>query len=157
MPNTSSNIGLGATGISFSSDVSESQRKAALDIFSSVGIVCAVEESRLDIITGVSGSGPAYVYYLIESMVKAGMEGGLTADQARDLTIQTVLGAAQMVKMTKEEPEILRKKVTSPGGTTEAAIAKLDEYAYSEAVQKAVLRAAERAGELGIMLAEQSK
>jgi pyrroline-5-carboxylate reductase len=151
MPNTSSTIGRGATGISFSPGVTETQREAAVAMFESVGIVRVVEEEKLDIITGISGSGPAYVYYMIEAMIQAGVSGGLSAETARELTLQTVAGAAEMVKTTGEQPAVLRKNVTSPGGTTEAALRVLDEFRFFEALQKAVLRAAERARELGEM------
>lgn len=152
MPNTSSSIGLGATGMSFSTHVLPKHQELAMDIFQSIGIISIVEEQHLDTVTGLSGSGPAYIYYMIESMIQAGVEGGLNAEQAKDLTVQTVLGAANMVKMTNEEPAILRQKVTSPGGTTQAAMAILDENHFSDTVKKAVLRAAERAAEMGSSL-----
>lgn len=149
MPNTSSTIGLGATGISFSSSVPDGLRKLAETMFQSVGLTAVVEEPLLDVVTGVSGSGPAYVYYLMESMIEAGCRLGLTKEAARDLTVQTFLGATHMVQATSEQPGDLRRKVTSPNGTTQAAIEKLDEYQFPQAVIRAVERAAERAGELG--------
>ncbi|MDF2718369.1 MAG: pyrroline-5-carboxylate reductase [Paenibacillus sp.] len=156
MPNTSSTIGLGATGISFSDSVSPEQRSTALALFEAVGVVAVVEEHRLDIVTGVSGSGPAYIYYVMEAMISAGIEGGLSEESARRLTVQTVLGAAQMVKTTNELPSELRRKVTSPNGTTQAAIELLEENRVADSVSRAVLRAAERAREMGKALAEQS-
>lgn len=155
MPNTSSTIGLGATGISFSSDVSAEQRQLARDIFESTGIVCEVEETALDIVTGVSGSGPAYIYYVMEAMIAGGILGGLNATTARLLTVQTVLGAANMVLQTEENPADLRKKVTSPGGTTQAALDLMSANGVSEHISNAVLRAAERAAELGAAIADQ--
>lgn len=152
MPNTSSTIGFGATGMSFSEQISPEQQELAIEIFQSIGTVSIVKEQHLDIVTGLSGSGPAYIYYMLESMINAGIEGGLTSDIAKELAVQTVLGAANMVKMTNEEPNILRKKVTSPGGTTQAAIEMLDTHHFSETVKKAVLRAAERANEMGGMI-----
>lgn len=149
MPNTSSSIGLGATGISFSSQVNKEQQLLAIDMFASTGIVSVVEESKLDIVTGVSGSGPAYIYYMMEAMIEGGIRGGLTPEAAKELTVQTVLGAANMVKVTGEEPADLRRKVTSPNGTTQAALEMLDQHDFSTGVAKAVLRCAERAGELG--------
>jgi pyrroline-5-carboxylate reductase len=149
MPNTSSTIGLGATGISFSSGVSEAHKSSVLSIFRAIGIAYEVEEAQLDIVTGVSGSGPAYVYYFMEQMIAAGIQGGLTEETAKQLTVQTVLGAAQMISHTSEEPAELRRKVTSPNGTTQAALETLDRLQFPEAVRQAVLRAAERAGELG--------
>ncbi len=155
MPNTSSTIGLGATGISYSQQTTLVQQKLARDIFESIGIVCEVEEAALDIVTGVSGSGPAYIYYIMEAMIAGGISGGLDATAARLLTVQTVLGAANMVLQTKESPADLRKKVTSPGGTTQAALELMSANDVAEHISNAVLRAAERAGELGTAIADQ--
>ncbi|QYR23717.1 pyrroline-5-carboxylate reductase [Paenibacillus sp. sptzw28] len=149
MPNTSSTIGLGATGISFSPTVSNGQRLLAETMFQSIGLTAVVDEPLLDAVTGVSGSGPAYVYYLMEAMIEAGRSLGLTEEAALDLTVQTVLGAAHMVKATNENPADLRRKVTSPNGTTQAAIHTLDAHSFSQGVVRAIGRAAERAGEMG--------
>jgi pyrroline-5-carboxylate reductase len=157
MPNTSSTIGLGATGICFSSAVQEGQKQLALSMFESIGIVAVVDEDQLDIVTGVSGSGPAYIYYMMEAMVEGGIRGGLSAEAARLLVQQTVLGAASMVKATGEDPAELRRKVTSPNGTTFAALESLDRSGFAEGVIAAVLRAAERAREIGDSLSESAK
>ncbi|ALS21411.1 MULTISPECIES: pyrroline-5-carboxylate reductase [Paenibacillus] len=149
MPNTSSTIGLGVTGMSFSPNVTPAGRQLAVQMFESAGIVSTVEEPLLDTITGVSGSGPAYIYYMMEAMIQGGVQGGLEPEEARRLVVQTVLGAASMVQATGEDPADLRRKVTSPNGTTQAALETLDRHGFPEAVAKAVLRAAERAGELG--------
>jgi pyrroline-5-carboxylate reductase len=149
MPNTSSTIGLGATGISYSEHVTEQQRQLTEAIFKSVGITATVEEPLQSAITGVSGSGPAYVYYFMEAMIKAAGELGLDAGAAKELVVQTVLGAAQMVRETGEEPAELRRKVTSPNGTTQAAIEKMAEFQLTETIIKGMHRSAERAGELG--------
>ncbi|MGG1600008.1 pyrroline-5-carboxylate reductase [Paenibacillus naphthalenovorans] len=149
MPNTSSTIGLGVTGMSFSPNVTPAGRQLAVQMFESAGIVSTVEEPLLDTITGVSGSGPAYIYYMMEAMIQGGVQGGLEPEEARRLVVQTVLGAASMVQATGENPADLRRKVTSPNGTTQAALETLDRHGFPEAVAKAVLRAAERAGELG--------
>ncbi|WP_275900519.1 pyrroline-5-carboxylate reductase [Paenibacillus periandrae] len=156
MPNTSSAIGLGATGISFSKSVTTEQRELTTQMFASTGIVTIVEEARLDIVTGVSGSGPAYIYYMMEAMIEGGVRGGLTPEAAKELTIQTVLGAAQMVQQTGEAPADLRRKVTSPNGTTQAAIEMLDQHQFAIGVTKAVLRASERANELGKTISAQA-
>lgn len=155
MPNTSSTIGLGATGMSFSTSVTSKQQQLAQHMFQAIGEVSVVAEPLLDVVTGVSGSGPAYIYYMMEAMITAGIQGGLSEATARQLTVQTVLGAASMVKTTGEDPAVLRKKVTSPNGTTQAALELLDTCQFQEAVQKAVLRASERAGEMGATIAEQ--
>lgn len=149
MPNTSSTIGLGSTGISFSSKVTQEQQRIALDMFKSVGEVGVFDEPLIEVVTGVSGSGPAYIYYMMEAMIAAGVEGGLSEDAARQLTVQTVLGAAQMVKLTQENPAELRRKVTSPNGSTQAAIEVLDQHGFAAAVRAAVHRCSERAAEMG--------
>jgi pyrroline-5-carboxylate reductase len=153
MPNTSSSIGLGATGISFSQSTTSEQQNTTYEIFASIGEVFIVDEAKLDILTGVSGCGPAYVYYLMEAMISGGIQGGLSEEVSRRLAVQTVLGAASMVKVTEEDPAILRKNVTSPNGATQAAIETMDHYQFAEGVEKAVLRGAERAQELGAMIA----
>ncbi|WP_314585482.1 pyrroline-5-carboxylate reductase [Paenibacillus terrigena] len=152
MPNTSSTIGLGATGMCFSASVNAIQQQIALNMFEAIGVVSVVKEKQMDIVTGVSGSGPAYVYYLIESMIEAGIQGGLSIEQARNLTIQTLIGAAHMVQSTGEDPAELRRKVTSPGGTTQAAIETLQSFHFTEAIITAIHRAADRAGEMGALI-----
>lgn len=153
MPNTSSTIGLGASGVSFSGSVSGEQREIALALFRAVGIAVEVEERLLEIVTGVSGSGPAYIYYMMEAMIAAGVQGGLTPEASRELTIQTVLGAGEMVRVTGEDPAELRRKVTSPNGATQAAIEKLDAHQFTAAVISAVHRSADRSREMGDELA----
>jgi pyrroline-5-carboxylate reductase len=152
MPNTSTSIGLGAAGISFSPRVNDDQRAMALQMFEAAGIAIVVQEELIGIVNGVSGSGPAYIYYMMEAMIEAGVRGGLTAEQARLLTVQTVLGAASMVQSTGEDPAELRRKVTSPNGTTQAAIETLERFHFTEAVLTAIDRCVERAEELGAMI-----
>jgi pyrroline-5-carboxylate reductase len=149
MPNTSSTIGLGATGISFSTAVEPAQREMAKSMFEAVGIAVPVEERMLNLVTGLSGSGPAYVYALMEAMIEAGVQGGLAREEARELVAWTVLGAAHMVRSTGEDPAALRAKVTSPNGTTFAAFGVLERYNFREALIQAVQRASARAGEMG--------
>ncbi|MFD0586961.1 pyrroline-5-carboxylate reductase [Paenibacillus sp. GCM10027627] len=149
MPNTSSTIGLGATGISYSKHVTPTHRLIAEAMFQSIGINAVIDEPLQESITGVSGSGPAYVYFVMEAMLKAADEMGLAPDMAKELVVQTVLGAAQMVKQTGESPEQLRRKVTSPNGTTQAAIETMAEAGLPEALIKGMRRSAERAGEIG--------
>lgn len=149
MPNTSITIGLGVTGLSFSSRVTSAQQELASDIFESVGIVTIVEESKLDLVTGISGCGPAYVYYMMEAIQKAGIANGLSEEDARALTIQTVLGAAHMTSETGESPETLRRKVSSPGGATMAAIEVLEQHQFSDTIGRAVMRATHRSKEMG--------
>jgi pyrroline-5-carboxylate reductase len=157
MPNTSSTIGLGATGLSYDAGVNETQRQFALDLFRATGEVVVVDEPLLDVVTGVSGSGPAYIYYMMEAMIRAAEQLGLSAETARLLTVQTVIGAGEMVRQTGEQPADLRHKVTSPNGTTQAALEKMAELGFQPAVEAAVKRASERAAELGKMITEMVK
>lgn len=149
MPNTSSAVGLSATGLAANRHVSEEQLQLATRLFEAIGSVYPVAEEELDIVTGLSGSGPAYIYYLVEAMMGAGATAGLSREMARQLTLQTVIGAAQMLLDTREEPALLRKKVTSPGGTTQAGLEVLESYQFQQAVTSAILRATERSREMG--------
>lgn len=149
MPNTSTTIGLGATGISYSDAVTPQQRLVTETIFQSIGINAVVDEGLQDAITGVSGSGPAYVYYFMENMIKAAEELGLASDMAYELVVHTVLGAAEMVRGTGEPPAELRRKVTSPNGTTQAALEVMAQGEWAETLVRAVRRSSERAGEMG--------
>lgn len=155
MPNTSSSIGLGATGIAFSKEVDETGRRTALNIFEAVGMTAVIEEERMETLTGISGSGPAYIYYMMEAMIAGGIRGGLDPKQSAELTVQTVLGAARMVQQTGEEPAALRKKVTSPNGSTQAAIEVLEKGDFFETVISAIHRCAERSREMGAALADE--
>lgn len=155
MPNTSSSIGLGATGLSCNGEVDEAGKQLAIEFFEAIGMVSEVSEDKLDIVTGVSGSGPAYIYYVVESMIAGGIAGGLDELTAKQLTIQTVLGAAEMLRQTGEDPAELRRKVTSPNGTTEAALRLMAEQQVGPNITNAVLRAAERAAEMGEEIAKE--
>jgi pyrroline-5-carboxylate reductase len=154
MPNTSSTIGLGATGLAYSANVPPAAQQLAYEMFAATGIAVVVEEPLLDVVTGVSGSGPAYFYYMMESMMRAAEQLGLSPEVAQQLTVQTVIGAGEMVKQTGELPEALRHKVTSPNGTTQAALETLAAQGFPAAVEAAVTRASERAAELGKMISE---
>lgn len=149
MPNTSSTIGLGATGISFSPAVTANQQAQALAVFQAIGIVKIVEEELLHLVTGLSGSGPAYIYFMMEAMIEAAEALGMDKETAKELTVQTVWGAAQMVKLTGEEPETLREKVTSPGGTTFAAIEEFRKLGFKPIVKEAMASATARSREMG--------
>ncbi len=149
MPNTSSTIGLGATGISFSESVTDAQRELSLAIFNAVGMSVVVDEPLIEAVNGVSGSGPAYIYFMMEAMIDAGVQLGLSREAATALTVQTVRGAGEMVKITGEDPSELRRKVTSPNGTTFAALEVMRQYGFQEGMNKAILRCAERAREMG--------
>lgn len=123
MPNTPALVQLGASGLFASDQVSESQKLLAESVLSAVGIALWVsEEHHIDSVTAVSGSGPAYYFMVMEAMIEAGIAQGLTPEVAKSLTIQTALGAATMAMGSEYEPDELRRRVTSPNGTTERAI-----------------------------------
>lgn len=149
MPNTSSSIGLGATGLSYSPETGPQAKQLARELFAAIGLVREVDETKLDIVTGVSGSGPAYFYAFTEALIRGGVAGGLDEETARQLAYQTILGAAEMLRQTGESPEVLRRNVTSPNGTTDAALKLMEEADVSGHIIRAVLRAAERAAEMG--------
>lgn len=148
MPNTSAMIGMAASGIAFNEAVTEIQKQMYLQMLEAVGMVIEVEEDQLHAITALSGSGPAYLYYLIEAWEQIGTEFGLSREVVRKLMVQTMAGAAAMLEKVKEEPYILRKKVTSPGGTTEAGIKTLDQYHFTEAIHECIKSAEARSREL---------
>ncbi|KWZ79555.1 pyrroline-5-carboxylate reductase [Heyndrickxia coagulans] len=148
MPNTSAKVGLSATGIAFNIAATKQHRHRAFAIFSAVGMTTAVKEEQLDAVTGLSGSGPAYIYYIAEALQQSAAEIGLDAQTAKQFILQTIIGAAEMLKTSAEPPEALRKAVTSPNGTTEAAIRVLDEREVKQAFIDCVKAAAKRANEL---------
>jgi pyrroline-5-carboxylate reductase len=154
MPNTPALVQSGATGLYANERVSESQKALAESILRAVGITLWVEdESQLDAVTALSGSGPAYFLLVMEAMQEAGEALGLPADTARLLTLQTAFGAAKLALESKDDAATLRARVTSPGGTTERAIGILEEKnlreAFREALQGANARSIELADQLG--------
>ncbi|GAB7389293.1 pyrroline-5-carboxylate reductase ProI [Bacillaceae bacterium] len=153
MPNTSCTIGMSATALAAGAHANETHLQIAQAVFSAVGSVTVVAEEQLDIVTGLSGSGPAYIYYMVEAMEQAAIEAGLDARIARQLTRQTLLGAARMLTETGEEPAVLRQRIMSPGGTTVAGLGVLEERDFPQIVRAAIHRAAERSRELGASFA----
>lgn len=154
MPNTAALVQAGATGLFASAAVSAAQKAEAEAILGAVGLTLWVDDEQLiDAVTAVSGSGPAYFFYVMEAMMAAGRELGLSADAARALTLQTALGAARMAQAADVGPEELRRRVTSPGGTTERAIAAFDaaglKAIFARALAACAARGAELAGQLG--------
>ncbi len=150
MPNTPALLGCGASALFANAFVSAEQRSRAENILRAVGITVWVEdESLLDAVTAVSGSGPAYYFYLMELMERIGVELGLSRETARALVLQTALGAARMASETGESPEMLRRKVTSPGGTTEAALKRLNAGDFEAILRQALKAARDRAVSLG--------
>jgi pyrroline-5-carboxylate reductase len=148
MPNTSTAVRASATAIASGRLAGPEHLAVAREIFEAVGWVGVVPESLLDVVTAVSGSGPAYVYALAEAMVDAAERGGLPSDVARALVSQTILGAGKMLTETGESPDVLRGQVTSPGGTTMAGLEALEQGGFRAAVHAAVSRATRRAREL---------
>ena len=122
MPNTSAAVGKSATAVAVNERVTPQQIESMKNLFGTVGLTTFVEEEQLDAVTGLSGSGPAYIYYLIEAMEKSAVEVGLNKEMASELIVQTLIGAAEMVKNSTKSSEQLRRDVTSPGGTTEAGV-----------------------------------
>jgi len=149
MPNTPCLIGQGACGYCPGESVSTEQVAVVQQLLEAVGIAYRVNEQQLDVITGLSGSGPAYLYLVIEALSDGGVRMGLPRDIATTLAAQTVLGAAEMVKQTGEHPGQLKDRVTSPGGTTIAGLQVLEQRAVRGAFIDAVEAAVSRAIELG--------
>lgn len=147
MPNTSAQVGKSATGVAWSKYVTVGQQHELRKLLSSIGSVTVVEEDQLHAVTGVAGSGPAYLYYLAEAMHEAGIDNGLSAADAKKLVRQTFLGAAEM--MQQEDFAELRQKVTSPNGTTAAGLESLADNHFKEIVGKCVSAATARSRELG--------
>jgi pyrroline-5-carboxylate reductase len=150
MPNTPALIGAGISGLYAPPEVSREERKKAETIVSAVGeIVWLAEERLLDPVTAVSGSGPAYVFWFIEQLASSAEGLGIPKDAALKLALHTVLGAARLAVEKQELPEVLRKQVTSKGGTTEAALKVFDEEKLAERFARAIEAASRRGAELG--------
>lgn len=149
MPNTPALIGLGVTAAYASDHATAADREAATTVLEAVGkLVWVDREALLDPVTAVSGSGPAYVFYFLEAMMRAADEMGLDPQVGRTLAIETFRGAAELAARADEPPEVLRGRVTSKGGTTAAAIASFDADHVKEAIVRGLLAADRRAGEL---------
>jgi pyrroline-5-carboxylate reductase len=154
MPNTPALVQSGATGLYANELVSDEQRNQAESVLRSVGSTLWVDdESLIDAVTAVSGSGPAYLFLVMEAMEEAGVQLGLDREAARLLSIETAFGAAKLALESDDDPATLRRKVSSPGGTTEQAIKVMEDkqlrLIFAEAMKAAADRAAELAGQLG--------
>lgn len=157
MPNTPALVRAGATGLFATGHVTETQREIAETVMRAVGITLWLEdEGQLDAVTALSGSGPAYFFYLMEAMEQAGQQLGLTADMARLLTVQTAFGAAKLALEVEEAPSVLRDRVTSPGGTTEQAVRHLDAQNTRDTLVAAVKAARDRSEQLAQQLEQSS-
>jgi pyrroline-5-carboxylate reductase len=148
MPNNPALVSAGITSLAQGNNVTQKQLDLAKRLFESVGEVIVVEEKLMDAVTGLSGSGPAYVYLMIEALTKAGEELQLSEKQAKTLAIETVLGAAKTAKETGKPAKELREMVTSPGGTTMEGLKVLNERKFSEALIEAVKAAAAKSKKL---------
>lgn len=144
MPNTSSMIGESATALSSGKHTTQQNLELAKDLFQCIGEVFIIAEDQMDIFTGIAGSGPAYLYYLMEHMEKVGIEEGLPEKVTREIIAQTFLGAAKMAQQHEFTPNILRKNVTSPNGTTAAGLEALSENGGGKAISEAIKQAAQR-------------
>ena len=149
MPNTPALVGAGMAAIAAGRDAAEADLAWAEEILGAVGDVVRVPESAIDAVTGVSGSGPAYVFLVTEALAQAGVDAGLDAEVSRRLAVQTVAGAGRLLAESGEDPEALRAQVTSPGGTTEAALAVLEAAGLRATFSAAVAAATERSRQLG--------
>ena len=149
MPNTPSTVGAGVTAIALGSKASSEHSELAVELFSAVGEVVQVPEGMMDAVTGLSGSGPGYVSIVIEALADGGVAAGLPRAIANQLALQTVLGTAQLVQKTGLHPAELKDRVTSPGGTTIAGIACLEELGLRSSLIEAVRVASSRSRELG--------
>lgn len=148
MPNTSAMIGESATGIAQGTYATSAHVEQAEALFQTIGTTVVVSEEQLHAVTSISGSGPAYFYKMVEAMEDAAIEVGLEPMIAKDLIVQTIIGAGKMLEETGMSPETLRKNITSPGGTTNAAITKLDELDFENIVKSCVKSAYNRSIEM---------
>lgn len=148
MPNTPALVDQGMAAISAGSGCDEAHLAQAEKMLASTGKVVRVPEKYQDAVTAISGSGPAYIFYVVEAMIEAGVLLGLPRDIATELTVQTALGAATMLSETGEHPTVLRERVTSPAGTTVAALRELDDHKVRAAFLSAMEAARNRSAEL---------
>jgi len=148
MPNTPALVDEGMAAISPGSHCSEEHLAEAEALMASVGKVLRIPERQQDAVTAISGSGPAYIFYVVEAMIEAGVLLGLPRSTANDLVVQTLVGAAKMLKETGEHPTVLRENVTSPAGTTVAALRALDDHKVRAAFLSAMEAARDRSREL---------
>ena len=153
MPNTPALIGAGVTGLCAMPAVTEAERRQAEAILGAVGATVWIpEESLMDAVTAVSGSGPAYVFWFIEQLAAAGVSLGLAKETAQKLAVETVLGSAKLASQSADAPATLRERVTSKGGTTEAALRAFEDQKLAERFLRAVEAARDRGAELGAQL-----
>jgi pyrroline-5-carboxylate reductase len=155
MPNTSATIGKSATALANNRNSTKEQIELVEKMFKTIGLTRFIEEEHLDAVTGLSGSGPAYFYYLVEAMEKSAIEIGLDPKLAKELIVQTLLGTAEMLHLSQKPSHQLRHEVTSPGGTTEAGIRILEQHQVQEAFVQCIIEATNQSKKLGSALRNQ--
>lgn len=148
MPNLPAQVGKGVSAITFPQPLPETDRKWVRSILQSVGEIVEVEESLQDVVTAVSGSGPGYLFYLVDLFIRAGVEQGLSLPIARQLVTETLAGAAEVLRRSPDSPEELVRKVATPGGTTEAGLSALKDNNIGDTLRLMVERATRRSKEL---------
>lgn len=148
MPNTPALVGRGVTGLAPSSTASQAAIDAASDLFQAVGSVVRIDEEKIDALSAISGSGPAWVFYFIEQWERVALEQGFSEQDAKTLVRQTFAGAMKLLESTGEEPSELRRKVTSPGGTTERIIATMEQAELAKIFESSLEAAVARAREI---------
>ncbi len=153
MPNTPAQVRCGVSALYSAAGVNAAQRQLAEDVLGAVGSTVWLEqESQMDAVTAISGSGPAYMFYFLEAMQQAAVELGLSDEQARMLSLHTMLGSAQLALHSQENPATLRAQVTSKGGTTERALTSMEAANVKDAIVQSIHAAAKRSAELGELL-----
>lgn len=148
MPNTPAQIGMGLLGVSTQSELGEAERDRVLRLLQPAGEIVFIPEELQDALTAVSGSGPAYLFYLAEAMEAAAIEAGLDPETARVMVQRTLMGASALYAQSSDDPKILRTRVTSPGGTTAAATDSLDRSGVHQSIVQAITAARDRSKEL---------
>ena len=149
MPNTPMLVGAGVSAMCCGARADRDDLEWARKVFASCGRTILLDEEKMDAVTAVSGSGPAYVFYLLEAMIAAGVAEGLGPESAAMLATETVYGAARLLQQTGEPPQVLRARVTSPGGTTQRAVEVLDGAGVKASLMTAIRAAAEKSRQLG--------
>jgi pyrroline-5-carboxylate reductase len=148
MPNTPAQVDEGMAAISPGSHADQHHLERVSDILSATGRVIILPERYQDAVTAISGTGPAYLFFVVEAMIEAGVHLGLPRDTATELVVQTMLGSAKLIRETGEHPTVLRERVTSPGGTTAAAVRQLEEHRVRAAFMIAMEAARDRSRDL---------
>ncbi len=148
MPNTPALVGKGVTGLVGAASASKDAIEAAIALFETVGEVVEIEESQINSLSAISGSGPAWLMFIVEKWEEVAISKGFTAEQAAKLVRSTLIGSAELLATTGDEPALIRKNVTSPGGTTERIIATLDAGKLNDLFDSALEAAVKRAHEI---------